>query len=117
MVEITSLSRVDRIVGERRSTRLVAYFDVTLTEVQLVGCALVVYKNGKVSIWPPRFPRAKDRTAVHLIDEHILRKITDEAVHTFRAMGGTDDHLTPIQESPLSAPVRAHVDPALGNGC
>lgn len=100
MIEITSLSRVDRIVGKRGTTRLVALFDVKLTEVHLVGCALVVYANGKRSIWTPRFPHKKDRTAVHLLGDQIARDITDEALRAFYAIGGDDEHLTPYQKNP-----------------
>lgn len=103
-IEITSLSRVDRIVGKRGTTRLVALFDVKLSEVHLVGCALVVYKNGKRSMWTPRFPHTKDRMAVHLASDQIARDITDEALRAFYAIGGTDEHLTPIQESPSARP-------------
>lgn len=104
MVEITSMSRVDRVIGKRRNSRLVAMFDATLTEVQLVGCSLVVYKNGKVTVWTPRFAHPKERMAVHLLDDAIARKLTDAALQTFYALGGTDDHLTPIQESRSESP-------------
>lgn len=103
-IEITSFSRVDHIVGKRGTTRLVALFDVKLTEVHLVGCALVVYKNGKRSVWTPRFPHMKARMAVHLLSDQIARDITDEALRAFYAIGGRDEHLTPVENSASESP-------------
>lgn len=96
MVEITAMTRTEHLVGKKKQTRLLAFFDVVLSEVRLKGCALVVYKNGKVTTWPPKVdPRPDARCAVHILDDVLVREITDKALSAFYAIGGDDALVRP----------------------
>jgi hypothetical protein len=97
MVEITAMTRTEKLVGKKKQTRLLAFFDVVLSEVRLKGCALVVYKNGKATTWPPKVdPRPDARCAVHIIDDTLVREITDKALSAFYAIGGDDELVHPV---------------------
>lgn len=89
MTEIKGMTIKRSMVGRKKETELLAFFDVQLTEVYLRGCALVRYSNGNVTIWPPKLDNGRDSLrGVFFADEQLKRDIADRAHDAFRALGG-----------------------------
>ena len=94
MAEVIGMTRVHEPTKDGRTT-ILAFFDLTFPPgVLMKGCALVRHANGQVTCWPPRVGKDK-RREVRFIGGDLKREITDKAVTTFYALGGTDDELHP----------------------
>ena len=89
MTEIKGMTIKRSMVGRKKETELLAFFDVQMTEVYLRGCALVRYSNGNVTIWPPKLDHGPHALrGVFFSDETLKRRIADQALDAFRALGG-----------------------------
>lgn len=89
MTDIKGMTIKRSMVGRKKETELLAFFDVQLTEVYLRGCALVRYSNGNVTIWPPKLDSKPDSLrGVFFADEQLKRNIAGRAHDAFRALGG-----------------------------
>lgn len=89
MTEIKGMTIKRSMVGRKKETELLAFFDAQLTEVYLRGCALVRYSNGKVTIWPPKLDHGPHALrGVFFADENLKRRVADRALDAYRALGG-----------------------------
>lgn len=94
MAEIIGMTRTYEPTKDGRTT-ILAFFDLMLPPgVLMKGCALVRHANGQVTCWPTK-PSTDKRREVRFTSSDLKREITDRAVATFYALGGTDDELHP----------------------
>ena len=88
------MSRTPGTTTHDGRTAILAFFDLRLPGVLMKGCALVRHANGQVTCWPPKLGKDK-RREVRFTSGDLKREVTDNAVQTFYAMGGTDEELHP----------------------
>jgi hypothetical protein len=87
-------------------TRILAFFDCETPHIGFKGAALVLYKDGKWGIWPPKIEDAT-RAKIHTRRSYVFfrgdafeKALLPAARELYWALGGTEGRSSRVTEGP-----------------